>query len=205
MIKLYQFALSGNCHKIRLLLSLMGLPYEGINVSGAKGEHKSPEFLALNPFGQVPVLVDGDVVLRDSQAILFYLAQTYGSARGQSNWWPGDTAQAAQLMAWLSVASSEVSRGPGMLRMHYKFGRAIDVPATEKISTDLLKVLDAHLAQRDWLVGDAISIADVAVYPYIALAPEGQVNLLPYTHVVKWLSRIQALPAYVGMEGMFHA
>lgn len=205
MIKLYQFALSGNCHKVRMLLSLLNLPHEVVNVSGAKGEHKSPEFLALNPFGQVPVLVDGDVAVRDSQAILFYLAQKYGQVAGQTNWWPSDPALGADVMAWLSVASSEVSRGPGMLRMHHKFGRAIDIASTEKISADLLKVLNTHLADREWLVGSDISIADLAVYPYIALAPEGQVDLQPYTHLVRWLRRIQALPAYVGMEGMFHA
>lgn len=205
MIKLYQFALSGNCHKVRMLLSFLNLPHEVIPVSGARGEQKSPEFLAMNPFGQVPVLVDGDIVLRDSQAILFYLAQQYGRERGQTHWMPADTALGAEVISWLSVASSEVSRGPGMLRMHHKFGRAIDVAATEKISTDVLSVLNIHLAQREWLVGSAISIADLAVYAYVALAPEGQVDLQPYVNVVSWLRRIQTLPAYVGMEGMFLA
>lgn len=203
MIKLYQFALSGNCHKVRMLLSFLNLPHEVINVSGAKGEHKSPGFLAMNPFGQVPVLVDGDVVLRDSQAILFYLAQKYGQTSGQPNWMPADPALGAEVTGWLSVASSEVSRGPGMLRMHHKFGRAIDVAATEKISADVLNVLNTHLANRDWLVGSQISIADLAVYAYVALAPEGKVDLQAHAHVVQWLRRIQALPAYVGMDGMF--
>lgn len=205
MIELYQFALSGNCHKVRMLLSLLNLPHRIINISGAKNEQKSPEFLAMNPFGQVPVLVDGDVVLRDSQAILFYLAQKYGPATGQAHWLPSDPALGAEVVAWLSVASNEVSRGPGMLRMHHKFGRAIDVAATEKISADLLGVLNTHLAQRPWLVGSSISIADLAVYAYVALAPEGKIELLPYAHIVNWLHRIQALPAYVGMEGMFQA
>lgn len=203
MIKLYQFALSGNCHKVRMLLSFLKLPHEIIHVSGAKGEHKSPEFLALNPFGQVPVLVDCDVVLRDSQAILFYLAQKYGQTSGESNWMPNDPKLAAEVISWLSVASSEVSRGPGMLRMHHKFGRPIDVAATEKVSADVLNVLNTHLAQHDWLVGKAISIADVAVYPYIALAPEGHLDLQPFAHVVSWLRRIQTHPDYVGMDGMF--
>lgn len=90
-----------------------------------------------------------------------------------------------------------------MLRMHHKFGRAIDVAATEKISADVLNVLNTHLANRDWLVGSQISIADLAVYAYVALAPEGKVDLQAHAHVVQWLRRIQALPAYVGMEGMF--
>lgn len=201
MIKLYQFPISGNSHKVRLLLNLLKLPHEVINVAGAQGEHKSPAFLAMNPFGQVPVLVDGDVVLRDSQAILFYLAQRYG----QGQWFPADAVLGAQVMGWLSVAASEVSRGPGALRLHYLFGRPLDVPAAEKLSTDLLAVLNQQLALGDWLVGTQITIADLAVYSYIALAPQARLDLTPYTHVVSWLHRIQTLPGYVGMEGMFLA
>lgn len=202
MIRLYQFPLSGNCHKVRLLLGMLGLPHERIDVAGARGEHKAPAFLALNPLGQVPVLVDGDVVVRDSQAILFYLAQTYGLASGQPHWWPLAPALAADVVAWLSVAANEVSRGPGLLRLHHKFGRAIDVAAAEATSATLLGVLDAHLSRREWLVGAQVSIADLAVYPYIALAPEGRVDLQPHAGVVKWLRRLEALPAYEGMAGM---
>lgn len=205
MIKLYQFALSGNCHKVRMLLSFLNLPHEVVNVSGAKAEHKSAEFLALNPFGQVPLLVDGDAVIRDSQAILFYLAQKYGSLMGQAHWLPTDPASTAEVVSWLSVAANEISRGPGMLRMHHKFGRAIDVVATEKITSDALTVLDAHLGNRTWLVGTEITIADLAVYAYVALAPEGRVDLSRYPHVLKWLQQVQSRPAYVGMDGMFSA
>lgn len=89
MIRLYEFALSGNCHKVRLMLSLLGLPYESVLVSGANREHKSAAFLAMNPLGQVPVLTDGDLVVRDSQAILVYLASRYGGP----TWWPQDPAR----------------------------------------------------------------------------------------------------------------
>lgn len=201
MIKLYQFPISGNSHKVRLMLSLLKLPHELVNVAGAKGEHKAPAFLAMNPFGQVPVLVDGNVVLRDSQAILFYLAQRYG----QGQWFPADAVLGAQVMGWLSVAASEVSRGPGALRLHHLFGRPLDVPTAQKLSADLLAVLDQQLAQGEWLVGAQITIADLAVYSYIALAPQAQLDLTPYAHVRAWLHRIQALPGYVGMDGMFPA
>jgi len=200
-MKLHQFPLSGNSHKIRLMLGLLGLPCEIINVSGAQGQHKSPDFLALNPFGQVPVLEDDDVVVRDSQAILVYLAQVHGAGR----WWPQDAASAAAVVAWLSTAANEVSKGPNLLRLHHKFGRAIDVAAATQVTQNLLAILNAQLQRRDWLVGESATIADVAIYPYIALAPEGQVDLAPYPHVVQWMGRIQAMPGYVGMDGMASA
>lgn len=197
-MKLHQFPLSGNSHKIRLMLGLLGLPYEAINVSGAQGQHKAPAFLAMNPFGQVPVLEDGDVVVRDSQAILVYLAQAYGAGK----WWPQDAASAAAVVAWLSTAANEVARGPNLLRLHHKFGRAIDVDAAVQVTQSLLALLNEQLQKREWLVGASATIADVAIYPYIALAPEGQVDLAPYPHVLRWLDRVQALPGYVGMDGM---
>lgn len=197
-MKLHQFPLSGNSHKVRLMLSLLNLPFETINVAGAQGQHKSPAFLALNPFGQVPVLEDGDVVLRDSQAILVYLGQLHGRGR----WWPQDAASAAAVVAWLSTAANEVAKGPNLLRLHHKFGRSIDLDAAVKVTADLLPVLEAHLSHQDWFVGAHPTVADVAMYPYLALAPEGHVDLSAYPHVMRWIRRVQALPGYVGMDGM---
>lgn len=202
MITLYEFPASGNCHKVRLMLSLLGLDYRSVPVRGNEREHKSAAFLAMNPFGQVPVLTDGDdVVLRDSQAILLYLALEYGDGR----WLPATAAGQAEVAAWLSTAANEVARGPGLLRVHYRFGRAIDVAAAEATSGELLAILEAYLAPRQWLVAGQPTIADVAVYPYLALAPEGRVDLQPYPAVRRWLKRIQALPGYIGMTGMLDA
>ncbi|MEQ1667935.1 MAG: glutathione S-transferase N-terminal domain-containing protein, partial [Sulfuriferula sp.] len=86
MMVLYEFPLSGNCHKVRLMLSLLGLPYRSVVLNREQREQKSAAFLAINPYGQVPVLQDGELVLRDSQAILVYLAQQYGGA----HWWTND-------------------------------------------------------------------------------------------------------------------
>jgi glutathione S-transferase len=198
MITLYEFALSGNCHKVRLLLSLLGLEYRNIAVNGSERQHKSAEFTRMNPFGQVPVLTDGEVSIRDSQAILVYLARQYGD----EHWLPTRAAALAEITAWLATAANEVAQGPNRLRLHYKFGRQLDVNEAERVTASLLDVLQARLAQHDWLAGNQISIADIAVYPYIALAPEGQVDLQAYPAVNTWLRRIQALPAYVGMPGM---
>ena len=198
MITLYEFAASGNCHKVRMLLSMLGLKYESVLVRGSEGEHKSPAFLLRNPFGQVPVLVDDTTVLRDSQAILLYLALTHGDGR----WLPASAAGEAQVAAWLSTAANEVAHGPALLRAHYLFGRTIDVSAAEAVTTRLLAILESHLTTQHWLVEGQASIADLAMYPYLALAPEARVDLTPYPAVRRWLAAVRALPGYVGMPGM---
>jgi glutathione S-transferase len=198
MIELYEFAPSGNSHKVRLFLSLLGLKYHSVMVDGAAREHKSAAFLAMNPFGQVPVLKDGDVVLRDSQAILIYLARRYGDA----NWLPTAPAAEAQVMAWLFTAANEVARGPSALRLQRKFGRDINEIEAQRITAELLTILEKHLGERDWLATEHATIADIAMYPYIALAPEGGVNLTPFPAITRWLGSIQALPGYLGMTGM---
>ncbi len=198
MITLYEFPLSGHSHKARLLLSLLKVPHERVTVSGAERAHKAPEFLAMNPFGQVPVLRDGDLVLRDSQAILTYLARRHGG----DTWLPSDPAQHAQVAAWMATAANEMTRGPNALRLHHKFGRDIQVGEAQQITAHLLAVLEARLSQCDWVALDHITIADIALFPYLALAPEAQIDLTPCPHVVAWLGRIQALDGYVGMPGI---
>lgn len=201
MIVLHEFSISGNCHKVRLLLSLLGVPYQSHAVKAAEAEHKSAAFLAMNPFGQVPVLVDDGTVLRDSQAILVYLAGRYGNEQ----WLPKEPAEMAQVVAWLSTAANEISRGPSALRMHYKFGRAIDVAAAEEVTAKLFTLLEQHLKENQWLALGRITIADIAMYSYVALSPEGKVDLEPYPAIRAWLGRLQSLPGYVGMPGMYDA
>lgn len=199
MIKLYQFQLSGNSHKVCLMLSLLSLPFETYDVSGANREQKSPEFLALNPFGQVPVLVHGDVVVRDSQAILAYLGKSFGNGV----WWPEPASEMAQVVAWLSTAANEVAHGPNLLRLHHRFGRQINVSAAEAVTVQLLQAIEQQLSNKDWLAGSSATVADVAVYPYVALAPDARIDLSPYPAIRAWLARMQALPGYIGMPGMW--
>lgn len=200
MIELYQFALSGNCHKIRLMLSLLKLAYTGIAVNGGEKEHKSPAFLAGNPFGQVPVLKDGGDTVRDSGAILAYLARKYDSP---GRWLPSEPMAMAQVIAWLATAAGEVARGPNLLRLHHKFGRKIDVEEAQQTSANLLRIMQERLAGNDWLASGHPTIADIAVYPYVALAPEGNIDLAPYPAVTAWMLRVRALDGYVGMDGMW--
>ncbi|MCI0992751.1 glutathione S-transferase [Pseudomonas corrugata] len=194
-IKLYHFPLSGHAHRVQLMLSLLELPVEVIFIDLAKGAHKQADFLALNPFGQVPVIDDDGVVLADSNAILVYLAQKYGKGR----WLPSDPVGAAQVQRWLSTAAGAIHTGPATARLITVFGAPYNAEEVIARSHGLLKVVDQHLSSHTWLAGDAPTIADVAGYTYIAHAPEGNVSLDDYVHVREWLARIEALPGFVGM------
>ena len=200
MITLYGHEISGNSYKARLLLSLLNLEYEWIRVDLMKGEHKSPEYLAKNPFGQVPFLVDGGVQLADAQAILVYLGREYGGEQ----WLPLDALSLAQIIRWLSTAAGEVRQGPENARLYYLFGAGTNINierATQK-SEFILTQLDQHLSDRTWLEFDRPTIADVAIYPYIALARDGKIDLDAYPHVLSWIERVKQLPGYIPMTGI---
>lgn len=196
MIRLYDLPLSGHCHRVRLLLSLLGLEYERVHVDLGAGAHKQPEFLRLNPLGQVPVLKHDGLVLRDSSAILTYLALRFDPAR---RWLPGDPASAAQVQEWLATANKELALGPARARLINVFGAAFDPAEHIALGQRLLAIYDAHLSARDWLATDHATIADVASYSYVAHAPEGNVDLEPHAHVRAWLGRVEALPGFVPM------
>jgi len=194
-IKLYNFPRSGHAHRVELMLSLLKLPTELIFVDLAKGEHKQPAFLALNAFGQVPVIDDEGVVLADSNAILVYLAQQYGNGR----WLPEDPVGAANVQRWLSVAAGPIAFGPARARLITVFGAPYNAEEVIAYAHTVLKVIDHELADTTYLVGTEPTIADVAAYSYIAHAPEGNVSLDEYPNIRAWLARIEALPGFVGM------
>lgn len=194
-IKLYRHPLSGHAHRVQLLLSLLDVPTELVEVDLARGEHKQPAFLAINPFGQVPVIDDNGTLLADSNAILVYLANTYGSG----SWKAHDPLAEARIQRWLSVAAGQVAYGPAAARLITVFGAAFNAEEVIARAHTLLKLMDSELAERPFLAGDEPTIADVANYSYIAHAPEGNVSLEPYPNVRAWLSRIEALPGFVPM------
>lgn len=195
-IKLYRHPLSGHAHRVELLLSLLNLPTELVFVDLAKGEHKRAEFLAINPFGQVPVIDDNGTVISDSNAILVYLAKKYGSGSWQLN----DPLTEARVQRWLSVAAGQVAYGPAAARLITVFGAAFNADEVINRAHALLKVMENELAASPFLAGSAPSIADVANYSYIAHAPEGNVALEAYPNVRAWLQRIEALPGFVPMQ-----
>jgi len=202
MLKLYGHPLSGNAYKVKLLLAFLDLDYENIGVALEQGEHQQPPFLALNPFAQVPVLVDGDTVLADAQAILVYLARQYG-AENADKWLPLEPLPLASVMRWLSTTAGEIRQGPEFARLYHLFKVSrIDIDQTAKKSTFILQQLEQHLNQREWLACDRLTIADIAVFPYIALSRDGQVPLEVYPWVMNWIERIKQQPGFVSMPGI---
>ena len=195
-IKLYGFPLSGHSHRVELMLSLLGLPTDFVLVDLKQAAHKTPEFIAaINPFGQVPAIDDNGVVLADSNAILIYLANTYG--KGQ--WLPSDPVGQARVQRWLSTAAGQLHAGPASARLATVFGAEVDTVNAITRSHALLKLVEAQLSQSRFLAGEQPSIADVAFYTYTAHAPEGNVSLADYLHVRAWLASIEALPGFIGM------
>ncbi|NES18818.1 MAG: glutathione S-transferase [Symploca sp. SIO3E6] len=199
MIKLYGHELSGNSYKVQLFLSVLGIEYQYVRVDLMKGEHKQPEFLAINPFGQVPTLVDDELVIQDAQAILTYLARRYGD----ENWLPTDAESLSRIMRWLSTTTGEVRQGPENARLYYLFGVTnINIERATTKAHQILKLLNDHLEKHTWLEFEHPTIADIAVFPYVALAPDGKIPLEGYPEVVAWINRVKTLPGFVSMAGI---
>ena len=198
-MKIYHHPLSGHAHRARLFLNLLGVEHDEAFVDLAAAAHKTPEYLKLNRFGQIPVLVDGDTVIADSNAILVYLAKKAGDTK----WLPETPAEAAAVQRWLSVAAGQIAFGPAAARLVTVFGGKFDANEVIARAHNVLKVIDAELANRDWIADTGSAhptIADVALYSYISSAPEGNVDLAAYTNVNAWLRRVEALKGFVPFE-----
>ncbi|WP_374306635.1 glutathione S-transferase family protein [Dongia sp.] len=195
-MKLYHHPLSGHSHRVRLFLSLLKVPHELILVDLAKGAHKAPDFLKLNPFGQVPVLDDDGTIVTDSVAILIYLAKKLR----RSDWLPEEPLAAAKVQKWLSVAAGEIAYGPAAARLITLFGAGFRPEEVLTRAHNVLKLIDAELVQRNFVAAATPTVADVALYSYIASAPEGNVDLSGYPHVRAWLARIEALTGFVEFQ-----
>lgn len=196
-IKLYGTTLSGHVHRVRLFLTMLGVPFENIELDMRKRESRTPEFLARNLFGQVPVIEDGELTLADSNAILVYLNARY--APDPARWMPQDAVGAAQVQRWFSVAAGPLAYGPAAARIMALFGLADDPSETVARAHALLSVMETHLRHQPFLAGHAATLADIANYAYVAHAPEGSVSLDAYPHVHEWLARVEALPGFVPM------
>jgi glutathione S-transferase len=192
-MKLYYHPLSGHAHRARLFLSLLAIEHELVLVDLAKREHKEVAFLRLNPFGQVPVLDDGGTIICDSNAILVYLAKK----TGRTDWLPEDAEGAAAVQRWLSVAAGQIAHGPAQARLINVFKAPYRPEEVIPRSHAILELIEAALENRGWIAADRPTLADVALYSYVARAPEGDVDLQRYSNIHAWLERVEALPGFV--------
>lgn len=196
---LHGHPLSGNTHKVRLLLGFLHLAYDEIAIDLAGGEHRQPDFLAVNAFGQVPVLTDEDGTrLHDSQAILTYLGARYGSGA----WWPQTADGQGLVTQWLSFSANEIHNGLNLARLHFLLDVPVDLAAAQALGRKSLDLLEQHLSGREWLETERPTVADCAVFPYVALAPEGKVTLDGYPATGRWMLRVRALPGFSAMQGL---
>ncbi len=193
-VRIHHFPKSGHAHRALVFAKLAGIAHETVPVDLAVGVHKSPEFLAMNPDGQVPVLEDGEVIVSDSNAILVYLARTYAP-----DWVPSDAVGEANVQRWLTLAAGEIAFGSCAARLITVFDAPLDPAFAAVTAEKAMQKLEQGLEGRDWLVGDWPTIADVATYSYTAHAPEGNISLEPYPNVRAWIARFEALPGFEAM------
>ncbi len=196
-LKLYGTPLSGHVHRVELLLRILELSYEFIEAPAEVRQSES--FRRLNPFGQIPVLVDGELALADSNAILVYLVKHYAP---NSHWLPEDPGAAAQVQAWLSKAAGEVRYGPASGRLIAQFGVPENDQTAQAISARFLPQMEQHLSDRQFLATEQATIGDLACYSYVAVAPEGGISLAPYPAILAWMARIAALPGFFAMPAL---
>lgn len=194
-MNLYDYVLSASCYKVRLMAALLGTPLtlRAVNFHPAR-EHKSPEMLALNPKGTLPILQDGDTVLTDSADILRHLTADHPEWRS------------AEDDRWLAFAS-DLNESLGLARLHDVIGYEADIDTARAAGVTALRKLEAHLVEQRFdglifLTGKAPTIADIACFPNTALAPDGGVNLDPYPSIRLWMRAVRSLPGFIEMPGI---
>ena len=198
MLRVYGTAASGNCHKVRMALEALALPYAWTEIDPIRGETRTPGFLAMNPNGKVPVLEIGPgTYLPESNAILWYLAEGTPLL-------PSDSLQRAQVLQWLFFEQYSHEPYIAVARFLRKFHpdpesqRAL-AESKMKSGYRALEVMEGRLAQEPYFVGDRYSIADIALYAYTHVADDGGFDLGPFPAVRAWLDRVRAQPRYAAM------
>jgi len=195
MVRLYDFLPSGNGYKVRLLLRQLSVPYELVEMDITRGETRTPDFLAKNPNGRIPLIeLEDGRFLAESGAILFYFAEG-------TRFLPGDRWKRAEVLQWMFFEqySHEPYIAVARAWLHL-FGldeeRRRQLPQKQNLGYDALAVMERHLIRRETFVGDEPTIADIALYAYTHVADEGGFDLSRFPAVLRWLARIRSLPGY---------
>ncbi|WP_396135100.1 glutathione S-transferase family protein [Chamaesiphon sp. OTE_8_metabat_110] len=196
MLKLYEYASSGNCYKIRLLLNQLGIAYQRIPVDILKGESRTAEFLMMNPVGKIPVLeIQPGQYLSESNAIIYYLADG-------TDFLPVDRWERSQVMQWLCF--EQYSHEPNIATVRFWMSIANiteqkrdEIAQKQELGYAALRVMEKHLEQHKYFVNDRYSIADIALYAYTHVAAEGNFNLSQFPAILSWLDRINSQPNYL--------
>lgn len=207
MITLYDYVLSVNCYKQRLMMSILGLAYTSVPIDFYPGwEHKGANFSKINRLGHIPVLDDDGFVLRDAHAILIYLASKYDPT---GRWYPVDDPRLlGETASWLLFAEGTTNTASAA-RLHVNLGYNFDLPAVQAGAHRLFRVLDEHLWLQerrglDWVgSSDHPTVAELAIFPDVALSEEGGISRRDYPAVRRWTDRVRRIPGFIDMPGIF--
>ena len=208
-MKLYNYELSANCYKVRLLMSLIGIEWENITVDYYPGrEHKSEWFLKLNPLGQLPLIEDDGFILRDSHAILVFLATKFDDT---GKWYPTQNAEVlGEIAQWLGFADS-LNSTAGSARLHDGLFIECDIDSCRSGAHRLMRILDEHLWFQEkqnsmWICSHSNpTIADIACFPSIMLSEEGGISRIDYPAIRRWCDRVRRIPNFIVIPGIFAA
>lgn len=200
MLRVHSTMPSINGYKVRILLSMLDVPYELVDIDMYGGEHKREPFLSLNPFGQMPAMEDGDYTIADSHACLVYLARKHDPS---NRWLPVDAEREAKVAEWLSKSANEVHQGPWMKRAKIRRPDAIKLPDEEIDARcdHVLGIMDGHLAGREWLALEHPTIADVSCFSPISMLKISGYDTDKWANVTAWLDRFRALPGAIDADG----
>jgi glutathione S-transferase len=198
MITLYDFELSGSCYKIRLLMNILNVQYKKVNVDFVNKEHRTEKYVKLNPFGSIPIFEDDGVLLRDSAAMLVYLARKYDK---KNYWYPDDAVAMAHIQEWLATGGSDIMNSAAA-RLVKILNYPLDLESLQTKAKATFKIMDAHLANREFLAHDHATVADIACFPYTAMAGEGGIDLAPYPNILRWIDRMKRVPGFIPMPGI---
>ncbi len=209
MITLYDYELSVNCYKQRLLLGILGVPYRRQPIDFFPGrQHHSEAFRQINPFGHIPVIDDDGYILADAHAILVYLATRYDPS-GQ--WYPvADPHLLGEVASWMLVAEGTTSTASAA-RLHDTLGYEFDIDALRAGAHRLFRRLDDHVwfherQGRPWMASAAHpTIADLALFPDVMLSDQGGISLLDYPALRRWTDRVKRIPGFTVMAGIYPA
>ena len=198
MITVYGYSVSGNCHKLRLLLEQLGHEYRWVEVDSSKGETRTPEYLAKNPNGRVPMLeLEDGRILVESNAILCYLAEG-------TRYLPTDAWLRAQALSWMFF--EQYSHEPYVAVARFIRGwtpldssRRADLPRLKERGTQALAVMEKFLSSARWFTGAEYGVADIALFAYTDVAHQGGFDLVPFPALRDWLVRVRNQPGFVAM------
>jgi glutathione S-transferase len=198
MITLYDFELSGSCYKIRLLMNILDVQYKKVTVDFVNKEHRTEKYTKLNPFGSIPIFEDDGLLLRDSAAMLVYLAKKHDK---KNYWYPDDPVSMAHVQEWMATGGSDIMNSAAA-RLVKILNYQLDLESLQTKAKATFKIMDAHLSNRKFLAADHPTIADIACFPYTAMAGEGGIDLAAYPNILKWIDRMKRVPGFIPMPGI---